>query len=238
MATVNGSAGATTVNSGGTLKGSGTVGALTIASGGTLAVGNSPGTLTASSATWNGGGKYVWEINNFLGSQGTNWDFLNVTGALTINASSSSKFIIDVTSLLASDNTGGGASNFDAFTNYSFAIATAAGGVTNFSASYFDILTSNFANNMNPTGASASGSWSITQSGTSINLNYAAATAIPEPSTGGLLLVGVGLVAALRRRATGTTPRGASTSPSQVTPRPFNSTTPGPFRSLPLAGSC
>ena len=197
--TVNGTAGNTTVNSGGTLKGSGTVSALTVASGGTLAVGNSPGSMTAASATWNGGGKYVWEINNFLGSQGTNWDFLNVTGALTISASSGSKFIIDVTSLLA-NNSAGDASNFNAWSNYSFAIATAAGGVSGFDASYFNILTNNFANNMNPAGATAAGSWYLTQSGTSINLNYAAATAIPEPSTGGLLLLGLGGVAWLRGR--------------------------------------
>jgi len=163
-----------------------------------LAVGNSPGTLTASSATWNGGGTYAWEINNFLGNQGTNWDFLNITGGLTINASSGNKFIIDVISLLASNNTGGAASNFDAFTNYSFAIATAAGGVSGFDASSFNILTSNFANNMNPAGATAAGSWYLTQSGNSINLNYAAATAIPEPSTGSLILLG--LAAVLRRR--------------------------------------
>jgi len=191
---------ATTVNSGGTLQGSGTVGALTIASGGTLAPGNSPGTLTASSATWNGGGTYAWEINDFLGSQGTNWDFLNVSGALTINATAGSQFIIDVISLMAG-NTPGAASNFDAFTNYSFGIATAAGGITGFNASSFNILTGQFANSMNPDGAGAPGSWSITQSGNSIHLNYAAATAIPEPSTGSLLLVAwMGAWAARRQR--------------------------------------
>jgi len=195
---VDGTAGAVMVNNGGILMGSGTVSALTIASGGTLAVGNSPGTLTASSATWNGGGTYEWEINDFLGSTGTNWDFLNITGGLTINASAGNKFIIDVISLLAANNTSGDASNFDAFSNYSFAIATAAGGVSGFDASYFNILTSSFANDMNPAGASASGSWYLTQSGNSINLNYAAATAIPEPSTGSLILLG--LAAVLGRR--------------------------------------
>jgi autotransporter-associated beta strand protein len=190
----------TTVNSGATLGGSGTVSALTVASGGTLSPGNSPGTLTASSATWNGGGTYVWEINNFLGSAGTNWDFLNVTGGLAISASAGNRFIIDIVSLLASANTTGPADGFDAFANYSFAIATAAGGITGFNSSYFDILTSGFANSMNPEGALAAGAWGIIQDGNSLKLNYTAATAIPEPATGGLLLMGLGIVAAMRRR--------------------------------------
>ena len=198
--TVNGSIAnsATTVQSGATLGGSGTVGALEIASGGTLAPGNSPGTLSASSAIWNGGGTYAWEINNFLGSAGTNWDFLNIAGALTISATSGNKFVIDVISLLAENNLAGNASNFDMTSSYSFAIATAAGGITGFDAAYFDILTSHFSNSMGSPGAS--GSWSITQSGNSINLNYAAA--IPEPATGSLLLVGLlGALAARRRRS-------------------------------------
>ena len=195
---VAGSAGNVQLNGGGILKGSGTVSALTIASGGTLAPGNSPGTLTASSSTWNGGGTYAWEINNFLGSAGTNYDFLNVTGALTINASSGNKFIIDVISLLAASNTAGNASNFDAWSNYSFAIATAAGGISGFNASSFDILTNKFSNNMLPSGATISGSWSVSQVGNSIKLNYAAA--IPEPSSLSLMMLGLATVLAKRRR--------------------------------------
>ncbi|NCX11764.1 MAG: PEP-CTERM sorting domain-containing protein, partial [Betaproteobacteria bacterium] len=74
--------------------------------------------------------------------------------------------------------------------------ATAAGGIFGFDASYFDILSTKFSN---PLGSPA-GSWSVTQSGNSINLNYA--TAIPEPTTGSLLLVGLlGALAARRRRS-------------------------------------
>ena len=195
---VAGSAGNVQLNGGGILKGSGTVSALTIASGGTLAPGNSPGTLTASSSTWNGGGTYAWEINNFLGSAGTNYDFLNVTGALTINASSGNKFIIDVISLLAASNTAGNASNFDAWSNYSFAIATAAGGISGFNASSFDILTNKFSNSMLPAGATGAGSWSVSQVGNSINLNYAAA--IPEPSSLSLMVLGLSTLLGSRRR--------------------------------------
>ncbi|NBT90696.1 MAG: PEP-CTERM sorting domain-containing protein, partial [Verrucomicrobia bacterium] len=200
---VAGTAGIVQLNSGGTLKGSGTISALTIASGGTLSPGNSPGTLTASSATWNGGGTYAWEINNFLGSAGSNWDFLNVTGGLTINASSGNKFIIDVISLLASNNTAGDASNFNAWSNYTFAIATAAGGISGFDSSYFDVKSTKFSNSMLPSGATGAGSWSVSQVGNSINLNYAAA--IPEPSSLSLVVLGLATVLAKRRRKSGAT---------------------------------
>jgi hypothetical protein len=193
------------VGSGTSLGGSGSVSALTVASGGVLSPGNSPGTLSAGDVTWAGGAKYVWEINNFLGTEGNNWDFLNATGTLTINATSGSKFLVDIVSLLASNNTAGGASNFDLYSNYSFAIATAAGGISYgdagaFSADRFLLNTAGFANAMTDANTITTGSWVIGQSGNSLVLNYTAATAIPEPGSGSLLVIGLGMIAALRRR--------------------------------------
>ena len=196
------------VQNGGTLGGSGTVSALTVASGGTLAAGNSPGELTVTgNVIWSGAGSYDWEINSFPGVAGTNWDFLDIGGSLTIDATAGSRFIIDVISLLA-NNSGGAATGFDAFTNYSFAIATAAGGISNFDSSYFNILTGSFANSMNPAGATSAGSWGVTKSGNNVMLNYTAATiasagatAIPEPGVSSLLVIaGTGLLAFRRRR--------------------------------------
>ena len=197
---------AVTVQSGATLGGSGSVSALTVASGGTLAAGNSPGELTVTgNVIWSGGGSYDWEINSFPGVAGTNWDFLDIGGSLTIDATAGNRFIIDVISLLA-NNTGGNATGFDAFTNYSFAIATAAGGIGAFDSSWFDVRAGNFTNSMNPTGATAAGSWGVARSGNSILLNYTAATgslanatAIPEPSSASLILLGLAGVALGRR---------------------------------------
>ena len=160
--------------------------------------------MTASSLTWADGGKYIWEINDFLGSQGSNWDFLNVSGGLTINASSGSKFLIDIVSLLASTNGAGAADNFDLYSNYSFAIATAAGGITYgdagaFSADRFLLSTAGFANGMSDADTINAGFWSIAQDGNSLRLNYTAATAIPEPSSAALTLIGLAVLA-LRRR--------------------------------------
>jgi len=176
--------------------------------GGTLAAGNSPGELTVTgNVIWGGGGSYDWEINSFPGVAGTNWDFLDIGGSLTIDATAGNRFIIDVISLLANNNPGA-ASGFDAFTNYSFAIATAAGGISNFDSSYFNILAGSFANSMNPAGATSAGSWGVTKSGNNVMLNYTAATiasagatAIPEPGVSSLLVIaGTGLLAFRRRR--------------------------------------
>jgi len=197
---VDGTAGAVMINNGGTLKGDGTVSALTIASGGTLAVGNSPGQMNVTgNAEWAGGGIYSWEFASAAGNnsdplsgQGVNWDFLNVAGELNITANSSSQFIIDVVSLLALNDT-----SFNLNDNYSFTIATAAGGITSFLASDFNI-----------TGYQATSSnnrWSIgrvTNSGgisQSLVLSYSGATAIPEPSSAALALIGLGVLAWRRR---------------------------------------
>ena len=191
------------VQNGASIGGSGTVSALTIASGGTLAAGNSPGELTVlGNVIWNGGGSYDWEINTFPGTSGNNWDFLDIGGTLTINASAGNRFIIDVISLLSDNSSLGSADGFDAFTNYSFAIATAAGGISAFDSSWFQITSGSFANSMNPAGATAAGSWGVAQSGNSILLNYTAATAataIPEPGSGALALLGLGVLALNRR---------------------------------------
>ena len=220
-----GSGSTISVGAGGKLGGSGTIGALEIASGGVLAVGNSPGQLNAGNTTWAGGAEYDWEIDDFAGNdsdflagRGTNWDFLNITGTLNVTADSNSKFIIDVLSLLANDNsTGGNADNWDPLKGYSFSIATASGGIliggANFgsfgSQSAFDTaLNDLFSIRTNPGFTNATGSaalWNITTSagGQTLLLNYnGGATAIPEPNSASLVLLGLG-IAYLRRRRRG-----------------------------------
>ena len=194
---VGGTAGSVQVNSGGLLKGSGSVGAFTLASSGTLTPGNSPGTLTAASAIISGGSTYNWEISRLTGTAGTDWDLLSVDGLLNMSGvTGANKWNLVVT----------GDSGFAGWTDtssYSYVFAQAAS-VSGFSStvgtdvtSLFNITTSGISSvpnsSFNPTGdfkvvvGSANGF-------TTLNL-----MAVPEPSSGSLLLAGIGSLIVLRR---------------------------------------
>ena len=197
-------AGAYTVNSGGTLAGGGsTDGLITLNSGSVISPGSSPGTLATGSETWNGGASYLWEINDSATwPDGANkgmdpgWDWLDITGTLTIASTALNPFIIDIDSW-----SGGGlgeAARFDSFSkgdgifDYEFIIATASGGIIGFDASLFSLDDSGFTNS-NP---QAGWYWEITADANNV---YLQAFAVPEPSSTALLGLG-GLVLALRRR--------------------------------------
>lgn len=188
-----GTGGVVVANSG-RLGGSGSfTGPLTIDAGGVLAPGNSPGTLSSGDTTFAGGGSYVWEVNDVNGVAGTNWDLLDVTGTLTIDATEDNPFTIAVTSLDGS-NQPGQTANFDDQSGYSFLLVSTTGGIafgpgTSIVGS-FDVDTSAFAN-------SFAGNWSVDRSGNDLYVAYA----VPEPSSYALLagLAALAMVA-LRRR--------------------------------------
>jgi autotransporter-associated beta strand protein len=188
---------ATTVNSGGTLGGHGTVGAVTIKSGGVISPGNSPGTLTTGAEDWNGGGSYVWELNNAsdaAGAKGVSYDWLNIGGALNLTASSGTPFTIYVTSL-TSGNVAGVAPGFVFRASYQWIIASA-GSIPTFSADMFRIDTSAFAND-----PANQGGFAIIQSGNDIVLTY---TSVPEPKQWGVVFgLALGGFIFLRRRRIG-----------------------------------
>lgn len=72
----------TTVNSTGTLAGSGTVGAVTVKDGGFIAPGNSPGILNTGNITLEAGSSLGIEIDG--ATVGTQYDRLNVTGSVSL----------------------------------------------------------------------------------------------------------------------------------------------------------
>ena len=197
---VNGSVGAVTVNDGGSLGGEGTVGAVTLTSGSFLKPGNSPGLLTASSSSWAAGSTYNWEINDATGAAGTNWDVFSVTGALDMSAlSSSSKMNLVLESLSIA--------NYSTSTSFSWVIAQA-GSFIGTSLADGTNVTDLF--NINATafngGLAANlpnGGFQVVVTGTEGSLRTLNLMAVPEPSTGSMLGLGLaGLVVTrlLRRK--------------------------------------
>ena len=162
-----------TLAGGQTLTGSGgVVGALTIGDGSIVSPGSSPGTLThTGDETWAGGGTYLWEINSANGTLGADpgWDYLDISGTLTIDATPSDPFDVDITSLTLAGSAGL-VSDFHSTGIYSWTIATADGGVVNFSPESFNLVLDDFANDW------SAGQWSIDLIGNSVVLSFA----VPE----------------------------------------------------------
>ena len=188
---VNGAAGTVIVN--GRLSGIGSVGALSLRSGGTLAVGNSPGLLSASSATWSPNSNFEFEITNASGTAGTSWDLLSVAGSLdltTISSTNKMNLKILSTALL----------NYNSNAEYSWIFAQAAslGGTDSWLSGQdvtdrFAINSTGFNDNNQP------GRGFKVVTGTSGSLATLSLVAIPEPTAGSLLLLGIAVMLGVRR---------------------------------------
>ena len=186
--------GAVVVNDGTTFGGTGSIsGALMINSGGSVSPGASPGQLqVGDGTTFASGGRYVFEINSTVGTPGTNWDLLSISGGLTISATVSTPFVLDLVSLTAG-NASGALANFNSANDYSWKFVTTTTGITGFSAGAFQYNASNFANNLNI------GHFYVSQTGNDLYLNF---TPVPEPTTWVLLSLGLSSVLlSLRRKS-------------------------------------
>ena len=203
---LGGSAGSVQVNGGGLLKGSGTAGAVRLESGSFLNPGNSPGTLTAASATVLGGSTYNWEIKALTGGPGTTWDLFSVGGLLNMS---------DVTSANRWNLVVTGDSGFAGWTDtssYSYVFAQAANLslASGFSTSagtdvtsLFNITTAPSITSKPNSSFNVNGDFKVlVGSGIDGNGNQITTLnlmAIPEPSSGSLLLAGIGSLIVLRR---------------------------------------
>jgi hypothetical protein len=193
---VNGAAGRVTVN--GTLSGGGSVGALTLNSGGTLAVGNSPGLMTATSAVWNEGSTFQFEITNATGAAGTDWDLLSVSGALdltTIRVDSKMNLTVVSTAL----------QNYTVDTQYSWVFARAA----SLSAealpwtSGLDVTDRFAIDSTGFNGGTQPGRGFKVVTGTDGGFATLSLQAVPEPSSGALVGLALGAWSLLRARRNG-----------------------------------
>ena len=196
---VNGTAGGVTVNNGGSLEGNGTVGAVNLTTGSYLNPGNSPGLLTASSATWGAGSYYNWEIdsNASIALAGTNWDLFSVTGAFDMSAlSSSAQMNLVLNSLSGFDLTSSTRREWVIAKAGSF-IGTGLADGTNVT-DLFNINATAFNNGDIPTSG-----FRVEVATDVNNLRTLNLMAIPEPSTGSLMMFGLGglvLTRFLRRK--------------------------------------
>jgi len=199
-----------TVSDGADLTGNGSVGDVIVNSGGLLGPGFSgTGTLTATNMTWNPGGVLRFQIYDATGTAGTRtgWDLLSVSGALAINATITTPFVIALESLATGPVEGsvaaGAAANFAEANFYTWKLAATTQGITGFDPLAFSMITGGIAGQTGTFTNPIAGSFSLSQSGNDLYLNYTPA-AIPEPSTyvGILGLSALGL-AAFRRRITG-----------------------------------
>jgi autotransporter-associated beta strand protein len=185
--TVDGSSSSSahTVGNGATLGGSGTVGALVVQSGGTIAPGNSPGILNVvGDTTWMNGGNYNWQVLDATGAAGAGWDQLAITGALDLSNLTAGGFNVNVWSLSTFAGTTGNALNFDGIGGiYSWPIATASGGITGFDAGNFFINTTAVNGTNGFTNDFTGGTFSMSQTGNNLYLNYLGPTPVPEPGS-------------------------------------------------------
>ncbi|MFM7208092.1 MAG: autotransporter-associated beta strand repeat-containing protein, partial [Planctomycetaceae bacterium] len=121
------------------------------------------------------GGNYNWQMLSGTGVAGsaTAWDVVSVSGSLAIAATSTNQFRINLWTLsAATPDVSGSATNFDASQNYTWRIATAAGGISGFAADKFVLNTSATNGTGGFANAFGSGTFSITQTGNDLNLVF------------------------------------------------------------------
>ena len=154
---------------------------LLLASAATLSPGSGPGTLTlGQSLSLVSGGNYNWQMLSGTGVAGAAnaWDLLAVTGSMSIDSTSVDPFKINLWTLSGtSPDISGNAANFNSASNYTWRIATAAGGISGFDATKFQIVTSATNGTGGFSNSFGTGTFSIAQSGNDLNVVFTAGAA-------------------------------------------------------------
>lgn len=139
--TADAGTGLVTVSAGARLEGTGNApGGVNLS--GTIAPGASPGYFASGSQTWNGGGSYEWQVADF----GGDYDYLDVTGNLTVNATVGSPFTMKVISLNPFTYDPDAAASFDNTMEIDRVILSTTTGITGFDPTKFVLNTNDFSN--------------------------------------------------------------------------------------------
>lgn len=200
-----GTAGAVVIGQTTRLTGNGTVGALTVGNGGRLAptnsAGNGTGTITAGNTTFIAGGTFQLQVNTdgSTGSAGLNFSSLAVIGTLDLTGlDASHQFLVDLQFLDASGALGNLALGFDPNVDHTWAnVITTTGGFVgdSFSSDDFSVVSSQPETQV----SSGKGTYKFVRNGNNINLQY---TAVPEPATWMMMLLGASTCFLATRRRT------------------------------------
>jgi len=201
-----------TVDSGGTIEGTGSMGAVTLNTGGILSPGAAIGILGASSLTPKGGSSIVWQVRDAGSSLGSGYDGVNVTGAIDFSQAGrvGGKINLKVVSLSGS-STPGIPLSFSKDSRYSFGIIDANSFTFGSNTNLSDIFQVDVSGFRYEDGSMSSASlWSLQYDAGATMITL---TAVPEPSTYAIGLSAIGLAATLVRRR-----RGSSRTRGQVAP--------------------
>ncbi len=155
-----------TIASNGTLAGNTSLTAPGLMVNGALAPGvNGIGAITNSAGiTLGAGGSFLFGMQDALAGPGLGWDFIKCGGSLTASGTSGNPFTLQLQTLAGGEF--GAAANFNYNTNYNWVIATASGGLANFSAAGFAVNDALFQNDL------AGGYFYVSTNGNSLLLTF------------------------------------------------------------------
>jgi hypothetical protein len=145
---------------------------VTVDAGATLQPGSSPGTLSTAGQVWSNGGNYNWMIYDAIGTAGTGYSQLALTGGLDLSSLTTGGFKINLWSLFSvGPDANGDALNFNNASAHSWTLATTTG-ITGFNAGNFTVNTGIANGTGGFSNALGGGTFGLSVTGNDLRLNF------------------------------------------------------------------